>query len=720
MASPDLTRYRLLNWEGTSGDAERLAGQIVHAEGYEDFDPTHPNGGPDGGKDGFARKGGKLWTVAVWFPNGKKTVRELKRKFADDWNGVARNGADDMVFVTNQRISDSVRSNLRSSVSGEPDIFHLERVAHILGRPEMARVKHDFIDFPESRNPERDEVADNATLEIRDRVSEAIGRSQMVFSDWAPEQLKSQIKRVSRDCPDDFRNLTAFIGDPPTVDLLRKAVEDPPRWLRNADNETWGLMASYAQSLGEWKLASDTWMKKSLRLAGSDAASAIVQAAIAVDMIDDVERRDELFRVAEEADPDNTRLKLQLLDENAEPDAQLAYLAAIPKPEDPEVVGLVASHRALAHIRSGNFDKAEADLAIVQEHLSSSLLTRGLEVTLAVQRGRLALRDGTDFNRYELEQAAQVAAQTRSDLQAQKRWSESTRMLMLMADVHALLGDRGKTSATLRTARAEEKVTTDQKIVLAWCAVGRALDFPLALDLIEGAESTRESDLIRFEAIEDTGSPAERAEALAGLDRLIAEDTAVSTEAAFVRLVATLGYRPTAWSADALEYLKRSGHLREAVIMESLFELRNNGFPAAKSLLAPHLTRTWGKKQMVRLCLSSKYLQKELAPSAQALLEDGPPSRIRVEAGQALARAGQTREARAVLIAICREKSAPEMVRCDAYAHLMNLVGFDQGDWELAFELHQEWIALRPQDPRSHKWGPTTANRKSLRAKIAA
>ncbi len=214
----------------------------------------------------------------------------------------------------------------------------------------MARVKHEFLDFPESRNPERDEVADNAALEARDQVSEALGRSQMIFSDWAPEQLKSQIKRVSHDYPNEFRNLTALIGDPPSVDLLQAAIADPPKWLRAAENEIWGLISSYAQSFGEWGFASRTWIEKSSRLSGSDAASAIVQAAVAVDMVNDVERRNELLRDAEEIDSGNTRLRLQLLDDAADPGNQLAYLDEISEPAHPEVAGLVASHRALAHI----------------------------------------------------------------------------------------------------------------------------------------------------------------------------------------------------------------------------------------------------------------------------------------------------------------------------------------------------------------------------------
>ena len=70
----DETAQRLLNWSDSQKAAERLAGHIVAAEGYASIDPMHPLGGPDGLVDLVCVKDNHRWTVAVYFPNGKKTL----------------------------------------------------------------------------------------------------------------------------------------------------------------------------------------------------------------------------------------------------------------------------------------------------------------------------------------------------------------------------------------------------------------------------------------------------------------------------------------------------------------------------------------------------------------------------------------------------------------------------------------------------------------------
>jgi hypothetical protein len=59
--------------------SERLAAQILHAEGYADIDPSHPLGGRDGGKDALAIRSGKKWVMAVYFPRGQQAFEDIKR-----------------------------------------------------------------------------------------------------------------------------------------------------------------------------------------------------------------------------------------------------------------------------------------------------------------------------------------------------------------------------------------------------------------------------------------------------------------------------------------------------------------------------------------------------------------------------------------------------------------------------------------------------------------
>ena len=124
--------------------SERLAAQVVLAEGYRDLDPIHPLGGPDGGRDGVATKDGIRWIVAVYFPRDQQTLPTIKSKLQSDYAGVAKHDAHGMVFVCNQELTDSQRDELRASVSGPLELYHLERVTAVLDQPRMGPVRRQF------------------------------------------------------------------------------------------------------------------------------------------------------------------------------------------------------------------------------------------------------------------------------------------------------------------------------------------------------------------------------------------------------------------------------------------------------------------------------------------------------------------------------------------------------------------------------------------------
>lgn len=142
---PDETFQRLRSWDYGQPLSERLAAQILADAGYSDIDPIHPRGGPDGGKDAIGTKDGQLWVMAVYFPHDSKSYSETERKATSDAKGVSKNGAHGMAFVTNQELTLSEREDLRSAVGVPLDLFHLERVAHILDKPAMHRVRRQYV-----------------------------------------------------------------------------------------------------------------------------------------------------------------------------------------------------------------------------------------------------------------------------------------------------------------------------------------------------------------------------------------------------------------------------------------------------------------------------------------------------------------------------------------------------------------------------------------------
>lgn len=146
VARADESWHRLLEWTQSAAHAERLAAQILHAEGFEDIDPSHPLGGPDGGVDIACTRNGEAYVAAVHFPRGQRPFSETKSKFEQDFAKVDVDEVAGFVFVTNQELRLAERAQLREATRGSScELLHLERVAGVLDRPDMHGVREQFL-----------------------------------------------------------------------------------------------------------------------------------------------------------------------------------------------------------------------------------------------------------------------------------------------------------------------------------------------------------------------------------------------------------------------------------------------------------------------------------------------------------------------------------------------------------------------------------------------
>ncbi|MEV8437525.1 tetratricopeptide repeat protein [Actinosynnema sp. NPDC051121] len=144
----DETWHRLREWTQGQGPSERLAAQVLLADGYRNLDPSLPLGGPDGGRDALVERHNERWVMAVYFPRGKVSFGQIRRKVISDYAGVSKNSASGMVFVTNQELTPSERDDLRSRVKGPLDVYHLERVVAVLDQPKMRAVREQYLKIP--------------------------------------------------------------------------------------------------------------------------------------------------------------------------------------------------------------------------------------------------------------------------------------------------------------------------------------------------------------------------------------------------------------------------------------------------------------------------------------------------------------------------------------------------------------------------------------------
>jgi hypothetical protein len=149
----DETWHRLREWTNEQAPSERLAAQILIHEGFQDFDPSHPLGGKDGGKDGIASKKGMRFAMAVYFPRGQQSLNTIKGKFEGDLAGARRNSAEGIAFVTNQELTLSEREDIETlALPIAVELYHLERITTILDAPSMAKVREQFLNI-EAESP---------------------------------------------------------------------------------------------------------------------------------------------------------------------------------------------------------------------------------------------------------------------------------------------------------------------------------------------------------------------------------------------------------------------------------------------------------------------------------------------------------------------------------------------------------------------------------------
>lgn len=147
MTRMDETQRRLVEW--TNGQhSERLAAQILLDQGFEDLDPSHPYGGPDGGRDAICTKDGRRFVMAAYFPRGQQVYATIEDKLKSDLVGARKHNPDGVVFVTNQELRLSERDKLKAVGKDlEIVLFHMEKIAAVLDQSHMHPTRQQFLDI---------------------------------------------------------------------------------------------------------------------------------------------------------------------------------------------------------------------------------------------------------------------------------------------------------------------------------------------------------------------------------------------------------------------------------------------------------------------------------------------------------------------------------------------------------------------------------------------
>jgi fido (protein-threonine AMPylation protein) len=145
MSAP-ATEAAVRDWRYGTTQAERLCAAMLYLESFQDVDPQHPLGGPDGLKDVWCSKDGKTWVAAAYFPPTHPTFKEIQEKFDHDFAGVAANGAQAFAFFVNQPLTIGERAELQARTGEVPaEIYHLERIRALLDSPKGCGVRLEYL-----------------------------------------------------------------------------------------------------------------------------------------------------------------------------------------------------------------------------------------------------------------------------------------------------------------------------------------------------------------------------------------------------------------------------------------------------------------------------------------------------------------------------------------------------------------------------------------------
>lgn len=148
------TEIKLKLWRGDQVGAERLAATVLHIDGFSAVDPQCPLGGPDGLKDVLCEKNGWKYIAAAYFPTSDQRFKTVQDKFLHDLDGVSKNFAHGIVFLTNQSVTPTERDTLielASSKGHKSIIYHLERIRALLDSPSGYGARLEFLDIDMSR-----------------------------------------------------------------------------------------------------------------------------------------------------------------------------------------------------------------------------------------------------------------------------------------------------------------------------------------------------------------------------------------------------------------------------------------------------------------------------------------------------------------------------------------------------------------------------------------
>ena len=551
-----------------------------------------------------------------------------------------------------------------------------------------------------------DQIAARHAIVPQAATADQLGETSLKFGfravESAPVWSQKTLRELAQAHPDDLAWLLGEVGEPAAPEAGVALIRRWPYQLDDGSKELVNAVIRLAESGGLWDPASQGWERYADRFEGADRADILVRAAIDAGVGGDPNRRLTLLERARAADADSPRLRLEELDDYAPVAERLALLDEL-HTDDPQLGALIEAHKAIALMQAPDLDAAAEHLVRARELAPESMPVRAIDINLRIHRARVALSDDKPYSLTEAEQARDDALALRDELVAMGRWDESSRMLMLAADVSAVQREPDAARQILELARPEEAATPDGAEVLAEAAL-RAAAPELALRFVGAGEDDAARRLRATATLDIPGT--DHASALAELEEIALSGGREADMSAFARLVACLPPVGASWNEDVAAVLTAERHQRFVSSLRVMAMAGSGDVIKAQELAADLPAEAWAAETRLRVAQRRGKLS-DIRATAQEFMSHAPDAAGRVMAARGFLRAGDTERGEDILTVVAYDPNSPPRDRVMAFHHLLRSLA-DRDQWDNVDRHWKAWrdafTTLRRADPLLSSW----------------
>lgn len=126
-------------------------------------------------------------------PERAAAVQRHPQKVLHDAGGVTRWNAHGLTFVTNQCLTDSERTELRTAAGCPLDLFHVERLVLALDSPPMRSLRRQYLSIDYATDALTREGPTDAYLLDQARKEARIRRQQRLRAAGVPQELLTRV-----------------------------------------------------------------------------------------------------------------------------------------------------------------------------------------------------------------------------------------------------------------------------------------------------------------------------------------------------------------------------------------------------------------------------------------------------------------------------------------------------------------------------------------------